>query len=187
MAVNVVQTALSSRRLNRWLFVLGVLVLVAGVVAVVVTFTGNSSSTTDNTAPTGPPIKTSAPGEPNIKMPADAWNVARQFLFTALPRKNLATAYKLSDAAMRGGVSLEAWKTGDIPAPYFPTSKIIRYNWKNTNYRHPREIAQNLILVPQKGSSMRPLPFLMILKKVGGQWKVDYLNPVSNPPVPTPK
>ena len=184
MAVNVVQTTLSSRRFNRWLLVLGVLVLLAGIIAVVVTFTHNSK--TENSAPTGPPIKTASPPQPNIKMPAEAWNVARQFLFTALLRKNLATAYKLSDASMRGGMSLAEWKTGNIPAPYFPTGKIIRYNWKNTNYRHPREIAQNLILVPQN-SSTRPLPFLIILKKIGGQWKVDYLGPVSGPSLPTPK
>jgi hypothetical protein len=185
MAVNVVQTALSSRRFNRWLLVFGVVVLVAGIIAVVVTFTNNSK--TENTAPTGPPIKTGSTAQPNIKMPAEAWNVARRFMFTALPRKDLASAYKLADASMLGGMTLSEWKSGDIQVPYFPTAKIIRYNWKNTNYRHPREIAQNLILVPDKSSSTRPLPFLIILKKFGGQWKVDYLGPVSGPPLPTPK
>jgi hypothetical protein len=185
MAVNVVQTALSSRRFNRWLLVAGVLVLLAGIIAVVVTFTSNSK--TENTAPTGPPVKTAAPAQPNIEMPAAAWNVAKQFLFTALPRKNLAAAYKLADASMLGGMSLSEWKTGNIQVPYFPTARIIRYNWKNTNFRHPRAIAQNLILVPDKSSSQRALPFLIILKKIGGQWKVDYFNAVNGPPLPTPK
>jgi hypothetical protein len=185
MAVNVVQAALSSRRFNRWLLAVGALVLVAGIIAVIVTFTNNSH--TENTAPTGPPIKTSATPPRNIKMPAEAWDVARQFLLTALPRKDLATAYKLADGSMRGGISLAEWKTGNIPAPYYPTGKIVRYNWKNTNYRHPREIAQNLFLIPKASSSVRPLPFLIILKKIGGVWKVDYVNPVNGPPVPTPK
>lgn len=186
MAVNVVQTALSSRRFNRWLLVLGSLVLVAGIIAVIVTFTNNSK--TENSAPTGPPIKTATPAQPSIKMPAEAWNVASQFLNTALPRKHLAAAYKLADASMLGGLSLGEWKTGNIPVSYFPTAKIIRYNWKNTNYRHPREIAQNVILVPGKSSgAFRPMPSLIILKKIGGQWKVDYFGPVNGPPVPTPK
>jgi len=47
MAVNVVQSALSSRRFNRWLLVLGALVLVAGVIAILVTKVGNSSGTTE--------------------------------------------------------------------------------------------------------------------------------------------
>jgi hypothetical protein len=186
MAVNVVQAALSSRRFNRWLLVLGSLVLVAGIIAVVVTFTNNSK--TENSAPTGPPIKAAPPAQPNIKMPAQAWNVASRFMFTALPRKHLATAYRLADASMLGGMSLSQWKTGSIQAPYFPTAKIVRYNWKNTNYRHPREIAQNVILIPGKSSgTFRPMPSLIILKKIGGQWKVDYFGPVNGPPVPTPK
>jgi hypothetical protein len=186
MAVNVVQSALSSRRFNRWLLVFGVIVLVAGIIAVVVTFTNNSKS--ENSAPTGPPIKTATPAQPNIKMPAEAWNVANQFLFTALPRKSLASAYKLADASMLAGMSLREWKTGNIQVPYFPTAKVIRYNWKNTNYRHPSEIAQNLILIPRNSSgTFRAMPSLIILKKIGGQWKVDYFGPVNGPPVPTPK
>jgi predicted PurR-regulated permease PerM len=56
MAVNVVQSALSSRRVNRWLFALGALVLAAGIIAILVTKIGNNSGTTENANPTGPPI-----------------------------------------------------------------------------------------------------------------------------------
>ena len=55
MAVNasVVQNALSSRRFNRWLLVVGALVLAAGIIAILVTKVGNSG-TTENANPTGP-------------------------------------------------------------------------------------------------------------------------------------
>lgn len=184
MAVNAAQSALRSRRVNFWLTVVAALVLVAGVIAFLATHFNNPGK--ENTAPTGPALPKPAPPQPDIKMPAEAWNVAKQFLFTALPRTDLATAYKLSDRSMHGGVSLAEWKTGSIQVPYFPTAKIVRYNWKNTNYAHPTEIAQNLILVPKKGASVNAGTYLIILKKIGGQWKVDYFNVVGGPPVPAP-
>ena len=46
MAVNVVQSALSSRRFNRWLLVLGAVVLAAGIVAILATQIGNSNGST---------------------------------------------------------------------------------------------------------------------------------------------
>jgi hypothetical protein len=185
MAVNVGNSALASRRFNRWLFVIASIVLIAGVVAVLVTFVGNTAKS-ENTAPTGPALPPPPPPQPNIKMPAAAWNVAKTFLFTALPRTDLATAWKVSDANVHGGLTFAQWKTGAIQPPYFPTAKVIRYNFKNTNYAHPNEIAQNLMLVPKKGSSARTQTYLIILKKFGRQWKVDYFNIVGGPPVPAP-
>jgi hypothetical protein len=188
MAVNVVQTALSSRRVNRWLFVLGAVVLVAGVVAIIVTNVGGSSKPAENANPTGPPIRQTAPPQ-TIRFPADAWKVVQQFVYTAVSRKNVARSYALADPNLRAGFTLGEWKTGNLPGiPYFPTAKIIRYNWKNTNFAHPREAALNLILVPKQG---RPKTFIIFLKKFGtgakAHWLVDYFNIVAGPPVPTPK
>jgi hypothetical protein len=191
MAVNVVQTALSSRRVNRWLFALGTVVLVAGIVALIVTKVGGSSAPAENANPTGPPIRQTAP-PPNIPFPAAAWKVVNEFVHTALPRKNLARSYQLADANMRGGFTLRQWKTGNLPGvPYYETGKVIRYNWKNTNFTHPRSAALNLILEPRKGSTMRPGPYVIFLKKVGqgakAHWLVDYFGAVQGPPLPTPK
>jgi hypothetical protein len=190
MAVNAVQTALTSRQFNRWLLVLGGLVLVAGIIAILATKVGNSGNT-ENANPTGPPIPAAAKAQPNIPFPKAAWKVVRQFVFTALPRKNLAQSYALSDPALRGGFTLKQWKSGNIPVPYFPTANVYKYNWKNTNFAHPREAALNLILVPTKASGMRSGTFQIGLIKVGqgakAHWAVDYFNVVGGPPVPTPK
>lgn len=190
MAVNAVQTALSSRRLNRWLLVLGAVVLAAGVIAILATKVGSSGST-ENANPTGPPIPDAAKAQRNIPFPKDAWEVAQKFAMTALPRKNPEQSYALSDPALRGGFTLKQWKTGNIPVPYFPTAKVYKYNWKNTNYAHPRDAALNLILIPTKESGMRSGTFQIGLAKVGqgakAHWVVDYFNIVAGPPVPTPK
>ena len=190
MAVNVVQSALSSRRFNRWLFVLGAVVLVAGVVAILVTQIGSKSATTENVNPTGPTISDVAKAQKNIRFQSPAWKVAQQFIATAAARRNLGQAYALSDANMRGGLTVAQWKTGNIPVAYFPTSKIIRYNWKNTNFAHPRDAAVNLILVPTTKSGLRAGTFQIEVVKVGkgpkAHWLVDYFGAVQGPPVPHP-
>jgi len=189
MAVNVVQSALSSRRFNRWLLVLGALVLVAGVIAILVTKVGNNSGTTENANPTGPPISQLEKNQKNIQFPAAAWKVAKQFIAAAPARKNLAKAYALADDNVRGGLTLAQWKTGNIPVPYFPTTKIIRYNWKNTNFAHPRDAAVNLFLVPTAKSGLQTGPFLIEVVKVGhganAHWVVDYFGAMRGVPVPT--
>jgi hypothetical protein len=193
MAVNVVQSALSSRRFNRWIFVLGTIVLVAGVIAIVVTKVGGGSSPAEkaNPNPTGPPISEITKAPPNIRFPKAAWKVVQKFVYGAVARKDLAGSYAVTDPNMRGGFSLAQWKTGNIPVTNFPAAKIIRYNWKNTNFTHPREAALNLILVPPAHTAQRPQTFLIFVKKFGrgakAHWMVDYFNIVASPPVPTPK
>jgi hypothetical protein len=189
MAVNVVQSALSSRRLNRWLFVLGAVVLAAGIVAILVTQIGNNSSgRTENVNPTGPAIRATPKPQANVKFPAPAWKVAREFVIAATTRTHLTRAYALADANVRAGLTLAEWKTGNIQVPYFPTAKIIRYNFKNTNFAHPRDAAVNLILVPTKKSGMRSAPFQIEVIKVGAganaHWVVDYFGSMQGVPVP---
>src|SRR5256885_15549300 len=117
MAVNVVQSALSSRRFNRWLLVLGALVLVAGVIAILVTKVGNNSGTTENANPTGPPISQLEKNQKNIRFPAAAWKVAKQFITAAPARKNIAQANALADDNAKGGLSPAQWKTGKMTGP----------------------------------------------------------------------
>jgi hypothetical protein len=193
MAVNVVQNALSSRPVSRWLFVLAAVVLAAGIIAIIATRVGggNSSAPAENANPTGPTISGLEDAQKNIRFPTAAWKVAQKFIYTAVSRRNLAQSYALADENMRGGVTLNQWKTGNIPVTYFPTGEIIRYNWKNTNFAHPREAAVNLLLIPPKGSTMRPGPYIIFVKKVGygakARWLVDYFGAVQGPPIPTPK
>ncbi len=190
MAVNAVQTALTSRRVNRWLLVAGAVVLVAGIIAILVTKVGNSGST-ENANPTGPPIPAAVKAQPNIPFPNAAWQVAKEFLFTAVARKNLARSYAITHPDERGGFTLKQWESGDIPVPYFPTAKVYKYNWKNTNYAHPRDAQINVILVADKASHQRPLYTQVGLTKIGqgsaAHWTVSYFNPLAGPPVPTPK
>ena len=115
---------LSSRRFNRWLLVVGALVLAAGVIAILVTKVGNNSGTTENVQPDR--SSRSAQLEKarrafGSRRPRGRWPNSSSRRRPA--RKNLAQAYALADDNVRGGLTLAQWKTGNIPVPYFPTTK----------------------------------------------------------------
>jgi hypothetical protein len=188
MAVNVVQSALSSRNFNRWLLWIGAAVLVAGVVAVLITYVGNTAKH-EQVNPTGPAVKFT-PTPKQIKFPEAAWKVAKEFAFTAVARKNLARSYGISDAQLRGGLTLKEWKTGTLPVIFYPTERIVRYNWKNTNYAYPREAQINVILLAKPSTGQKPLPAQIVLVKrgngAGARWVVDHFQPLGGPPVPAP-
>jgi hypothetical protein len=190
MAVNAVQTALSSRRFNRWLLVLGGLVLVAGIIAILATKVG-SSGNTENANPTGPPIPAVVKAQPNIPFPKAAWQVAREFLFTAVARKDLAKSYAIAHPDLRGGLTLKQWETGQLPFVAYPTAKVYKYNWKNTNYAHPRDAQINVILTSSRAAGQRPIYAQVGLTKIGSgsdaHWTVSYFSPLAGPPIPTPK
>ena len=179
----------NSTRFKKLLPWVSALVLVAGIG----TFLGVRYSNTAKVAnpnPTGPAIPAEVP-QKNIKFPRAAWLVAREWAFTALPRKNLARSYALTAPSFRSGWTLKQWMTGTLPnIPVFPTAQILKYNWKNTNFAHPREAQINVILVSTKASKQMPVPAQIGLRKVGSgakaRWLVDYFSPVSGPRIPHP-
>jgi hypothetical protein len=179
----------SSKRFVQLLPWVSALVLLVGVGA----FLGKHYSNTakvDSSKPSAPAVPAPVP-QKNIKFPPAAWRVAREFLFTALPRKNLARSYAITAPSARAGYTLKQWETGTLPnIPYFPTAQVLRYNWKNTNFAHPREAQVNVILVAPKSSRQRPVPAQIALRKVGqgshARWLVDYFSPVSGPRIPHP-
>lgn len=186
--MNVVQSALSSRRLNRWLPWIAAAVLAAGVITFLMVYVGNTAKVSLS-EPAGSAIP-AAKTPKNIPFPQAAWRVAREFLFTAVSRKHLAESYAISDPTLRGGFTLRQWKTGTIPVTFFPVASVQKTNWKNTNYAHPRDAQINVILTPAKHSSMRPMIAQIGLTKIGSgsnaRWMVSYFGPLSGPPVPHP-
>jgi hypothetical protein len=186
----------NSRRLKKLLPWVSALVLIAGIVAVIVAYSTNGSGSqatpNERVGPANPPIPSGQVPSKNIVFPEAAWKVAQEFAFTALARKNLARSYEISDSTVRSGYTLKQWKTGTLPnLPYFPTAKLIKYNWKNTNFVHAREAQINVVMIPTKASKQQPITAQIALKKFGqganAHWLVDYFSPVNGPRVPTPK
>ncbi len=185
MAVNV-QSALSSREFNKWFPWISGAVAVAGLVVFLVVYFSNTAKP-EPTQAAGPAIKASVPPK-NIAFPNAAWRVTRKFILTAVARKNLQEAYALTDPSLRSGVTTKEWRNGSLPVVYSTVGQILKTNWKNTNYAHPRDAQINVIIIPDKG---KPWNAQVGLTKVGNgasaHWLVNYFQPLAGVPVPTPK
>jgi hypothetical protein len=177
----------NSRRFKKLLPWVSALVLLAGIGA----FLGVRYSNTAKVAnpnPMGQTIPAEVP-QKNIPFPEAAWRVAREFAFTAVSRQHLAEAYAITDPQMKGGISMKDWMTGNLPVDFMPVAQILKTNWKNTNYAHPRDAFINVILIPAKSSNMHVTNAQVELAKVGkgshARWLVSYFHMVVGPPIPT--
>jgi hypothetical protein len=178
---------IGSRRFKQLLPWISGLVLLVGVG----TFLGTHYSNTakqESTKATGPAIPPETP-QTNIPFPHAAWQVAREFAFTAVSRKNLDEAYAITHPDLRAGISKKTWESGELPVQFIPVRQILKFNWKNTNYAHPRDAQINVILIPTKASHMRAFTAQIGLAKVGkgssAHWLVNYFQLLSGPMVPT--
>jgi len=184
MAVNVVQSAISSRGFKKWFPWISGAVAVAGLVVFMVVYFGNTAKP-EPTAASGPPVKAQAPPK-NIPFPSAAWQVTTKFILTAVARKNLQQAYALTDPSLRSGVTVKEWRSGNLPVVYSTVGQILKTNWKNTNYAHPRDAQINVIIIPKDGKAWNAQ---VGLAKVGhgasAHWLVNYFQPLGGVPVPT--
>jgi hypothetical protein len=120
--------------------------------------------------------------------PPEAFKIARQFIETAVQRKNLDSVYPLVGPALKGGMTREQWDKGNIAVmPYLAT------NTKTTTFlvdwSYKTQILMEVDLVAKPGTNtLHPhLDFYLGLKKMGGKnghWVVNYWLPHWMPPVP---
>ncbi len=187
MAVNVVQSALSSRRFNKWLPWFAGALLAAGVIAFLFAYFGNTASTKETFGSSNavkPQVVKQVPLEPAARQ------VAGRFILTAIARKNLDQAWNLVTPSIKGGMTLKEWMTGNIPVVPLGVpldkaaiTKII--------YSHATEAELNIVLLP-KPNDLRVKDTLVVmgLKKVGTgrktHWLVDYCQVQQGIPVPHP-
>lgn len=165
-----------------------VLILLIGTGAFLGTRYSNTAKV-ESAEPTGPTIPADVP-QKNIPFPDDAWRVAREFVFTAVSRKQLAESYEISHPDVRGGLTLKEWETGEITVPFIPVARMLKFNWRNTNYAHPTDAQINVILIPTKASHQRRSYAQIGLTKVGkgsqARWLVSYFQMLNSVPVPVP-
>src|SRR4051812_7904660 len=100
------------RHVQRWAPWVAVAVLVAGVVAFAVT------KLTDSTPAAALPHR-AAP------ITAAERDIAREFIETAVARKNLARAWEIVAPELKQDLTLEEWKTGTIPVVPYPVDQAV--------------------------------------------------------------
>lgn len=165
------------------------LVLAAGIVMLIVHLTASSKSVTppatQSAAPAPPPAPHSVP------LSAAARSVAREFVTTAVARKNLAEAWKISGPNIRGGLTYAQWKTGNIPVVPYPVGQVQYGAPFKIDYSLPDEALIEVALLPKPSAKIKPQIFSLLLKQVRGadgksRWVVDSWVPHGSVPVPIP-
>jgi hypothetical protein len=131
--------------------------------------TGHSTATPLN--PNVPAVDVSKVPK-TVKLEPGATQVARQFIRTAVARKNLAAAFKISGPQITEGMSLKEWMTGNIAVPPYPVDKL-DYAPMKIDYSYPKQALIEVALLPKAGSGVKPQLFMMELDKLGGKWKVN--------------
>jgi hypothetical protein len=175
---------LSSRRFNTWFPWAAGLILVAGIVAVLVVYVGNTGQSVDSKVTdreSGPAVVATA-GK-NVPLDPKARQVAGEFILTAVTRKNLAKSWPLTHPDLRQGMTEKQWETGNIPVQYYPASAIDQASFK-IDESHANEATLEVALLPKKGANVRPQIFFITLKKHDGQWQVSYWAPRGSPAIP---
>jgi hypothetical protein len=118
-----------------------------------------------------------------VKLTPGATTVARQFIETAVARKNLPEAYRLVTNEIRQGQTLKQWNTGNIAVIPYPVDAV-QYAPMKIDYSYPNEALVEIALLPKQGASIKGQLFAMDLVKQDGKWLVNGWYPRSSPPVP---
>ena len=168
------------RKALPWIVAVAVVATGVALLIVFVRNTGHSSATPLN--PNVPAVDVSKVPK-TVKLNPEATRVARQFIKTAVARKHLAQAYKISGPQIVQGQSLKSWMTGNIAVPPYPVSDVDFAPMK-IDYSYPKEALIEIALLPKQGASIKGQLFAMDLVKREGKWLVNGWYPRSSPPVP---
>ena len=110
-----------------------------------------------------------------------------QFINTAVARKNLAQAWKISGPEIKAGLTHKQWLSGEIPVIPYDIGSVSRAP-VSLDWSYPKEVGFTVSLLPKDGSSEKPQTFNITVKKYGkgasGKWLVDYWAPYSPAAVP---
>lgn len=183
MSTNAVDTSrrrlpANLRRAAPWL---GGLLLVAGIVAVLVTFipSKNPAPQAVSKTPAKAPVTEKA-----VPLSGAAVSVARQFVKTAVAREDLAAAWKIAGPNIRAGLSRKEWMTGAIPVIPYPLKSLATARFK-VDYSHRNDAVLEVALLPKPGAKIKGQVFVLGLERVTGSggtrhWVVDNWVPKSS-------
>jgi hypothetical protein len=168
------------RKYMPWIVGGAVVIAVLIFVGVKYSNTGHSA----NTPLTNLPADDRSGVPSTVKLEPGATFVARQFIKTAVARKNLDSAYSIVTQQIRQGQSLKSWRTGNIAVIPYPVADL-KYAPMKIDFSYPKEAQIEIALLPKAGTKAKSQLFLMDLVKRDGKWLVNSWVPRSTPPVPS--
>ena len=179
----------NSPRQQRRVFFASLGVLAAGIVALLVLVLLPSSDHKLDTPISNVAAQTVA-HDPPAKVDPASIAVARQFMLTAVQRKNLDWAYDHVHSFLKGRMSRQEWDKGNIPVIPFDAQNAASTAFI-TQFSLQKEVEFEVTLIPKPHAiyaGKTPLRFYIALRrdhdKATGQWLVSYWEPHWKPPVP---
>jgi hypothetical protein len=172
-----------SRKVVRWLPWVSALVFVAGGVAFLIAYLGNTSHQTHPGTRPGKPVDVSGT-PPTVPVDPAARVVAGKFITTAVTRQNLAAAWKITEPGsdIRAGYTYKRWLSGNIPVQPFPAKAIAGASYE-VQESHPKEVTLNVLVFAKPKSGMTSQSFFITLHPHGTgankHWLVSYWAPSS--------
>lgn len=178
---------LNSPRKQRRFFIVSVAVLLigAGAFLATVVFKGTPNAFTDTLS--NKPAQLYHPDK-TVKLAPEEIRLARQFIRTAVERRNLDAAYTIVHPDLKGALTRKQWDTGNIPVVTYPARNAETAAF-TVDYSYKTAALLEVDLVAKRGQDQRPhLLFFIGLKREGGKpngrWLVNYWQPHWKPPVP---
>jgi hypothetical protein len=151
------------RRIQKALPYAAALVLVAGGIAFLIAFFGNTAHETVPKTPPGAVIDASK-NPPNVPVPNGAKAVAAKFITSAMTRQNLPLSWKLTHPSLKQGYTYKEWLTGNIPVQFFPRKAFDGATYK-VQWSHPNDVLLNVYIFGKPASLSQA--YFIELKPVG--------------------
>jgi hypothetical protein len=167
------------RRVTKALPYLAALVFVAGGVAFLIAYFGNTSNVTHPGTRPGQPVDASK-NPPTVPVPKGAQTVAAQYVLATMTRKDMALSWSLTHPELKAGYTRKEWLTGNIPVQFFPPKAFAGASYK-VQWSHPNDVLLNVYLFAKPKMATLSQAFFIELRPVGTgaskRWLVSYVAP----------
>ena len=167
------------RRFTRALPYLAALIFVAGGIAFLIAYYGNTSDIKHPGTRPGKPVDASKIA-PTVPVPKGAKTVAAKYILAAMTRRNLPLSWKLTHPELKAGYTRKQWLTGNIPVQFFPPKAFAAASYK-VEWSHPNDVMLNVFVFAKPKQAVLSQSFFVELKPVGTgaskRWLVSYVAP----------
>lgn len=164
---------MASPRIRRRLAYLGVVLLAAGVVALVIELVPGRNGVTQHFSPGQVQRVTTERQVPLTA--ADRRAIDRtldRFVPAAVGRRNPLAAWAFSTRRLRAGSTRRGWARGDVPVFPYPARGKRFHDWI-LQYSQPDLVGIELGVRPRKGAKVGAAAFDLELERVHGSWLVN--------------
>jgi len=108
--------------------------------------------------------------------------VLKQFIATAVVRKNLAKAWNISGPGLKSGVTRKEWDNGDLPVIPYPALDRGWGKWSYVQYSYElgkkHTVGVEVFLFPKPNSGWSAMSAdVEVVQRPNGPWLVDYWMP----------